>query len=248
MKELLANFLAFCAELKAKANAVLATLPPIEQFEANQELSYGIRSVQRYANELKETAENLEGKMNQFATKAEEAAAAAAAATAEATLLAKVDSNGKPLYIKAAESEGAVTAAVLAKETEVKTAMTAEFEKKNKISQRRIKLVSDKTLPAIAASNISDAVLGADNADAGIEKVKERLARLKKLGLTEANCESLVGQAASLAVDEAGEKAFNASLATVEAAVKASRGTGSGNPLLGAPNRVAASEGAMALI
>lgn len=239
MKELLAAFLSAIQGIKDQANAMLRGLPPLEQFEASAEISYGIRALQRYGNELVQNADNLTSKMSEFATRAEEALANGALGKAEASLLEKKDADGKPVYVKATDANAALTAALLAKEKEVRGAVTAEMETKTRIAERRTKLVTDKTIPAVAAAKLSDELLGAENCDASVAKVKDRIGRLGKLGLTEQNCEQLVSQAASLPLDEAGEAQFSASLSVCEAAVKASRGTGGGggnlNPLLGAP-------------
>ena len=66
VKELFAAFLASVAKIKDQANAALAGLPPLEQHEASSEISYGIRSLQRYGAELATQAESLNGMVEKF--------------------------------------------------------------------------------------------------------------------------------------------------------------------------------------
>jgi len=234
MNELLQSFKAFCAELKARANAVLGTLPPIEQHEATSEIAYGIRTLTSCANQLQENATNFEAKLGEFAQKAEASALEKAAATAEAVLLAKKTEDGTaPLYIKQSDHQTALTAALLAKENEVRTAVQAELNQKAQITEKRKQLVTAKTLPAVAAEAIPDSVLASADADAQIAKIGTRVVRLQKLGLTPENAAASFAQAASLGLDEAGEASFGASIQIAETAVKGSVRTGPINPAMG---------------
>ena len=229
MNELLAAFLASIQGIKNQANAMLAGLPPLEQFEAASDISFGIRSLQRYGADLVENAENLAGQMNDFAAQVNAQAAATAAASAETALLA---TGG---YVKKADAEAALSAAVEEAKRGTRAAITAEQETAARIAAKRAELVTSKLLPAVTAEKLSDALLTGATADADIAKIQTRCGQLGEIGVTAEAAPAIFEELAGIPVTAEGDALFAGRLVTVRqlAAVKP-RPNAAINPAAGA--------------
>lgn len=231
----LQQFLDFITQLKTQANATLKSLPPLEQFEASQELSYCFRSLTAQANNLIEFADNATKSLTLMVGKIKDGASA----EAKSGLIASGE------FISKADHEAAVAAGKISKETEVRTAIEAESRTRQTVAERRQKLIADKVLPAIAAERLSETVLAADDFAASAGKVAARLKKFADIGITAEKAPSVVGEVAALALDDAGEALLMHRLKFCqEAGASSARGTGSGiNPLAGSA-AVASAEGA----
>lgn len=231
MNELLAAFLAAIAGIKDQANAMLAGLPPLEQFEASADISYGIRSLQRYGNELVAAADNLSGKVKGFVTQSTETITAEAKAKAQEVLLAAGE------FIKKVDAEAAQGLVLAAKEKELRDSFTAERQKETVVKAKRAKLVADKTVPLVVAEMLSDAVLGGEKADEDIAAINLRLKKLTDLGLTAEVAPKVFAEIAGISLDAAGDTLFDTRYESIKeargSAAAAAPGRG-GNPLAGA--------------
>jgi len=233
MDKLLAAFIAAIAGIKDQANAMLAGLPPIEQFEATSDIAYGIRSLQRYGNELVQTANNLSSKVAGFAAEATTLITAEAKGKAQEDLLALGE------FIKKVDAEAAQGLVLAAKETELRTAFTAERQLEKTVKDKRAKLVADKVMPLVVAEMISDAVLGDEKADDKVAAIGARLKKLTDLGLTAESAPKVFAEVAGIPLDAAGDAIFNTRFDTIQEARGAASGSGAGagkgrNPLAGA--------------
>lgn len=228
LTELLASFIAGVAALKAQANTVLAGLPPLEQHEATSEIAYGIRSLQRYGNELVATAENLEKQMGGFVAQAEVAMTAEVTAKAEEVLLAAGN------FIKKVDAEAAQVLALAEKEKTMRDTFTAEAAAVTKIKDKRAALVSTKEVALIVAEALPDALLAADDVDAKIGLVKARLTKLTGLGLTPELAPKVFAEVAGLSLDAAGDATFASRFDTIQEARGAKPAAAKVNPLAGA--------------
>ena len=217
------------ANLRNQVNAMLTGLPPLEQFEAASDMAYGIRSLTTYGNSLVEMANNLTTKMTAYAEKAK----SDALVTAEATVKEKLIADG--VVVLKVDSEASVQTAISQAQTDTRALIVAEMAAREKITQRRAALVTDKKLPQVAAEKISDAVLGADDHEAQIARVVARVDKLQKLGLTAEKAGTVFAEMAGLPTDEGGESEFTRRYTAIEATAAAFRGTAPAvNPLAGA--------------
>lgn len=216
------SFLNTVKQLHDQVNSMLAGLPPLEQFEASSELSYGLRCLRNSALNFVEMAAALDGVVKQYAAKITSQAEAAA----EAKLLEKGE------YVKKTDSEAAVQAAGEKKEKEVKDALEAENTAKTKVVAARAKLVEDKT----CTQAVADALPADFFKDEGYaDRVTKLTARLKKLTDEKLTADEFVAEMAALPLDEAGDKTFDARVKSVKSLVASSSsraGSGSqANPL-----------------
>ena len=234
MKELFAAFLASIAKIKDQANAALAGLPPLEQHEASSEISYGIRSLQRYGAELATQAESLNGMVDKFNTDVLTRLTAEAALSAETALLATGD------YVKKADAEAALSAAVDEANRGTRAAITAEQELIARIAAKRADLIASKTLPAVTAEKLSDTLLSAATADADISKIKDRCVALNQIGVTAEQAPAIFEELAGIPVSAEGDAAFASRLVTVTQLAKPKPTPASGlNPAAGGGSRAA---------
>ncbi len=229
MKELLAAFLVSIHSIKDQANAMLAGLPPLEQFEASADLSYGIRSLQRYGNELVAAADNISSKVSGFAAQATETITAEANAKAQEVLLAAGE------FIKKVDAEAAQGLALQGMEKQMRETFTAERVAETKVKTKRAALVAGKTLPLVVAEALPDALLGGETVDADVVKIGARLKKLTDMGLTAEGAPKVFAEVAGISLDDAGEAIFNTRIETIQEARGTTKGKGGGgNPLAGA--------------
>ena len=172
------SLMASIDDVYGKCNAMLAGLPPMEQYEAAQELSYGLRCLKSSGQALVDMTASLKTKISAIAAKVSAKVTAAAKANAESALL----TGG--LYVKKTDADAALTQAVSAKETEVRNGFAAERQKEVTVTARRAALIEKKVLPAALANAISAEILGADNFAETIETLKtKRFPLIKGAGL-----------------------------------------------------------------
>lgn len=212
----------FITDLKAKANAALAGLPPLEQFEASAELAYCFRSLTRQANELMQFADLMNQQMTEAAAKI------ATRVTAEAQTALKASGE----YLAKVDHDAAVTAAANAREAEVRQAIQEAAASASLLQSRRKQLVDTKVMPAAAAERLPDTVLTGDDFIANANKVVARLEKLKPFGITAESAPDVVGEVASIPLDAEGDVVLSQRLKLVESAATAQRRTAPvANPL-----------------
>jgi hypothetical protein len=204
-EEPVASLLSSLDGIRDQCNAMLAGLPPLEQYEAAQELSYGLRSLQSYGRQLASQAENLKSSIKATLAKMKERYDSSAQASARAALLATGE------YVKKADHEAAINAALDSKAKELRTAFEAETVLKETISQRRAEIragLSD--LPAEAAEKIVNAIsaeiLGADNYKESVEAIKGRIGKVREIGLDPAKAADFTAEVVALPLGEEGDK------------------------------------------
>jgi ElaB/YqjD/DUF883 family membrane-anchored ribosome-binding protein len=184
---------------------MLAGLPPLEQYEAAQELSYGLRSLQSYGKQLASQAENLKSSIQATLAKMKEKYSSSAQANAQAALLATGD------YVKKSDHEAAINAALDTKTKELRSAFEAEAALKETVSKRRAEIRAGfSDLPAEAAEKISNAisaeVLGADNYKESVDAIKARIGKVREIGLDPAKAADFTAEVAALPLGEEGDK------------------------------------------
>ena len=208
-------FSQFLVDLRAQINAVLQGMPPLEQFEASAELSYGLRSLQNTAASLMEMAEGLGAQMTKYTA----ALKTGAEAVAETALIAKGE------YVKKTDAETAQTAAVAAKEAEVKASLQTAQTEQTEGEARRTKLVADKITTAVVAGALPIEFFKVDGYEGRIVKLA---ARLKKLTDAKLVAEPFVAEMVAIPLDDAGDKTFEARVTSVKSliSVTATRGSG----------------------
>lgn len=211
MKELIQKLLQLHAELRTNANAALKTLPPIEQFEANQELSYGLRCMRNMGQEMAEQLERL----NKWLTADTEGAFAAAEKAVLSAAIAAGD------VLPKADHEAAITAARDGAAKATADDLTAKFEAQLKAAGKRNSLLKD--LPTVVAEKIPDAVLLSAEAGAAIETIKARLNTLAGFGTTAETAAEFVAEVATLPTDAAGTLLFDTRTAPIRVAFQASK-------------------------
>lgn len=205
-------------QLRDQINAMLAGLPPLEQFEAASELSYGLRSIQNSAANMLELAENLTDNMTNFAAKLK----ADAAASAETALI------GKGEYVKKTDATTAQDTAVNAAKEEVRNEVKTAAETKEKVTAARAKLVTDKVVSQPVADALSDDFFKADGYDGRLTKLTARLSKLKDEKLDKSD--DFVSEMAALPLDDNGDKTFEARIKSVKSLVGASASRGKQTP------------------
>jgi cell division protein FtsB len=208
--------------LEAQINAMLGGLPPLEQYEAASELSYGMRCLRNSAANLITMSSSLSEAVKAYAAKV----ASQAEASAEAKLLEKGD------YIKKTDSEAAVKAAAELKEKEVKDGIEAADAAKTKVLAARAKLVEDKTCTLAVANALPPDFF---KEEGYADRVAKLTARLKKLTDDKLTADEFVAEMAALPLDEAGDKIFESRVKSVKSLVASSASRGAGgtqtNPL-----------------
>lgn len=217
-------FAQFVQELRAKINTVIAGLPPLEQFEAASELSYGLRALQRAAADMLEIAGLLDQRTQTFMT----AISAKAEKDAEAKLLA----NGS--YVSKTDAEAAQNAALEKREKEIRDTIAGEATAKAKTAAARAKLVADKVVTETVAASIPDDFFKPEGYEDRFAKLTARLGTIKEKKLT---TEPFLAEMVALPLDEAGDRTFEARIKSVEGlvAASASRSGGAAETSLAAP-------------
>lgn len=214
------KFMNDIGDLRTQINTLLAGLPPLEQYEAASEMSYGIRGLQRMAADFVELADGFRNNVQKFTTKVK----ATAVLEAETALLAKGD------YVKKTDATAAQEAAVTAAKLEVKTELQTEQTATAEGETRRAKLVEDKVVTATVAAAIPIEFFKAD----GFEDRKTKLtARLGKVAEAKLTAEAFLAEMVAIPVDEAGDKIFNARLESAKSLVSATASRPAGTSLAG---------------
>ncbi|GEM_PF-3004828 len=211
----------FVSGMRDQVNAMLKGLPPLEQFETSQELSYGLRSIQSYANQLIEFANNVTTKINDITSKA-----VALAESGEA----RIKDSG--LYVLKADAEAAQNSALDKLKQDMKAEFQAERQREVAVSARRNELSKDaevtKTIPAAAIAHINAEVLAAEDYKNQLPKIKGRLDKISGAGVRVDVHNDFLAEMMALPLDEASEKVVDTRCESVKnlIAATASRGTG----------------------
>lgn len=239
MSKLAAALKAILAKFNEAINAELKKLPPAEQFDANSELFGARKSIEWNMSRLIENLGIIEGKF----TSAEAEAITEITAEVRKALEASGD------FIAKAAHEAAITAAASKAKEDERTAITAETQRKEKVSAARAKLAKEAEIPTVICEKLGDDLLLGEPLALEVagRKLKARVDECAKLRLTVENSAEFVAAACSLPLDEAGDKAFEHQLAPVRSALAVSSSAESNkgkqqtqqqqaNPLAGAGN------------
>jgi hypothetical protein len=217
-------FVQMVQDLRAQVNAMLAGLPPLEQFESAQELAYAFRVLTTNAANMLELMESMRASMDQISQKVK----VDAEKGAEAKLL-----EGKE-YIKKADADAAATAAADQREKDVRAGLEDEAKALREGETRRTKLVADKVLSETAAKALPADFFKADGYEGRVSKLTARMAKLKAAKVDHA--EPFVAEMLEVAFDEAGDKIVDRRIENVKSVVSnASRSGGNGRPPLAPP-------------
>jgi hypothetical protein len=213
-------------QLRDQVNAMLAGLPPLEQFDASQELAYAFRCLTQSAANFLEVSEAIKSSASRLAKSVQ--------AKAEQEAEAKLLQAGE--FVKKVDADAAATAAADKREQDVKGKLEAAATAKREGDARRQKLIDDKVLSANVTAALPEEFFAADGYDARVAKLT---ARVKTLTEKTLNAEEFMADVLALPTDENGDKTFEARVKSVESlGLKASRpagGGGGGRPPLAIP-------------
>lgn len=210
------TFSAAISQLRDQINGMLAGLPPLEQYEAASELSYGMRALRNSAANLVTLAGSLEESVKQYATKL----TTQAEQTAEAKLLEKGE------FVKKTDAQTATNTAVEAKEKEVRAAVENDKKEVARVTAARAKLVTDKICSEPVANALSVEFFKQDGYG---DRVAKLTARMKKLADNKLTADEFVQEMAALPMDDAGDQTFESRVKSVQSLVSQSATRGGGN-------------------
>lgn len=210
------QFLQFLVDLRAKVNAQLAALPPLEQFEAASQLSWPFKQLMEYGKNLSDTLQEFQGKLDQYNSDT--------AQKLRGDVQAELLKEG--VVLLKADAETAANAARERGIQEERTRHQAELAEAQTIKDRRAQVVQDKVIPAVLAERLGDDVFKGDNFMATVQKIAGRALDISKLGLAPDGANAALAEMASIPADEAGDAVFAQRLATIQqiAGGAASRG------------------------
>lgn len=207
MKEIIAALKKTMADLKARANAALQKLGPVDQVQASSEVIYALNSMGWSVDEIErmlEKATELEAKYPS------EIEAAAASGLAQAIASGEV--------VKKADNEAAVIAAKAEGEKIVRAEFAAAEQRATLIASRRKEV--EKAHGADAAASLSEDALTADGFDALKVEFARRATELATLGIKPAEKREVFESiACGAAFDEAGNRDFDARVSAIRSAV-----------------------------
>jgi hypothetical protein len=208
--EPITSLLASIDGLRDQCNTMLAGLPPLEQYENAQELSYGLRCLQSYGKNLANMAAEMKTRITAVKAKIMANAEAAAKANAEAALLA---TGG---YVKKTDADAALSQAVTNKETEVRNAFAAEQQKQQRVTARRAELIEAKTLPASVVNAISAEMIAAENYKEAVGMVAERVTKIRAIGLDPEKAAEFTAEMVNLPYTDDGKATFTKRVESVQ--------------------------------
>ena len=200
-------------DIRAKFNAALKNLGPIEQVEASQsvigvlrEVDWAADRISRVSGELDEQIKGAEQVLNDLTAKAAKDAISAGIAARE--------------LILAADHQTALTAAVENARTAAKAEAKVEFDAalaaQKTVAQRRAEF-ADKA-GAIAAASVTDEQLLSGNYPALLAAAVKRVDVLKEANITAEARPKVFGDLMAIGYDESGEAVFTARLDVVKEA------------------------------
>jgi hypothetical protein len=214
--------------LRDQVNSMLAGLPPLEQYEAASDLSFGMRALQNSAANLIQLATGLEDAVKQYATKL----TGEAEQKAEAKLLEKGE------YVKKTDAETAQQTALTAKEKEIKDGIESASKEKERVTAARTKLVEAKVCSKAAAEALSADFFKEEGYNDRLTKLTARLKVLvdNKISHSDAFVAEMVG----IPLDAEGDKTFEARVNSVKSLVgssasRSNAGGGGASPSLAIP-------------
>lgn len=222
-------------QIAARANELLSSKPPLEQFEKTSPIYSALLSMGYALDYMSDTALNIGRELDALdPQKAIEEGAT--------EILRKKLESGE--LLKKEDLEAKLTAGEFVKKTDAETAATTAADAREKlvraeialVETRRVEVTTDKSdtekalVPAALASKIpADALKGDDY----LTKVGVIAARLKSMKAIGVESTELLNSAAETPLDEAGQKAFTDRL-TWMGEIKTKAGGGGGhvpNPL-----------------
>jgi len=203
------------AGLRTRANEALKGLPPLEQSESSSELAYGIRCMERVTRDLEGVMGGVEEQLSAI-----ESLRASEEERVKAEIRSELLSSGE--YIAKADSEAAVETAEQAKETALRGEFQREQETAKTIADRQSAL--REKLPTGVVDKLPTEVLSSESFDTDRVKLEERFKKCSDLGI---KSEGFLAEVAGLALDAAGDAAFDARLEVVADLSKSGGGGGS---------------------
>jgi len=229
MKDFIQQLFQALSALKTRCNDIVKNLPPIEQYEASSELVWPIRSMTTYCKELAEQATSLESKVAEYETKMTQEVEQRAG-----VLLQEKLSGGE--YVSKADAKTAAETAANSREQNVRQEIATVATRRTELTTPA-KAGEKPLIPVELASSLSPELLLAADYRERAGQVATRLQEIAKLGVKMPL--GLSQEACSMALDETGNAAFNARLATIKevaelASGKPSNGTPE-NPFLTPP-------------
>jgi len=223
MKAIIAAFTLAIQQLKAKADAALEGMDPVDQYEGAREVSYAV-------NTLKYCAKEVESMLTQIAdleAKYDPEVKAAAEAMLP-TLIAEKVAAGE--YIAKADVEAAVAAARKDATEAAETAFQLREQEAATIATRRKEI--ETAHGAEVAASVSDDALKGEGFDALKTELGRRVTALTEIGVTAAaNKDAFSKVACGHAFDENGGKSFDENLELIKGLVpKAAGGVAASAP------------------
>ncbi len=219
-------------DLYAKFNAALSKLPPMEQIEGGQagvaavrEMDWAKDRIERVGEQLESTLSNAASMIEGFERKAGEPVDTAAErlivaleaqAGAKAISAAITAKTHLPIEDHQTALDNAVNAAKDTLKTELEEGFTAKLDEINLIAERRNAAIGK--IGVVAAASLSDADLLAEDHEARLTKIEDRVKLLATAGITAEAKPKNFASLMACGTDETGETEFNARLETIREA------------------------------
>jgi hypothetical protein len=232
LASLISALVALKNDLYAKFNAALSKLPPLEQIEGGNAGMSAVRELDWAKDRIERVGEQLEATLTQAAQMIQgfERKAGEPVDTAAERLIATLEANagsaalsaaiaGKthlPIEDHQAALDNAVNAAKETLKTELETGFNARLDEIRLIAERRSAVI-EKLGPQAAAA-VSDADLLAEDHEARVQKVEDRVKLLAGAGITPADKPKNFASLMACGTDEQGETEFVSRLETIKEA------------------------------
>lgn len=217
-------FQTFIAAMRQRITDMLAGLPADAQIDASTAPGVAVRACRRFGTEMDamftDVQTKAEAEINRI--KEETKTAVRAELVKDAAFL-----TASGLMTKA-DHDTAVLAAVNAQKETLKTEIAAGVAVVRQVAERRKELVTNKTLSAVAAEALDDALLTGPDYMTGVNLVKGRLEKLATLKGLAADPDT-IKRVVTMPVTAEGNTAFEEGFKIWEKAAKA--GGGIADPL-----------------
>lgn len=232
LASLIAALVALKNDLYSKFNAALSKLPPLEQIEGGQAGISAVRELDWAKDRIERVGEQLEATLTQATQMIEgfERKSGETVDTAAARLIEVLEANAGSAAISSAIAakthlpmedhqtalDNAVTAAKDNLKTELENGFNAKLDEIRLIAERRSATI--EKLGAVAAASVSDADLLAEDREARVQKVEDRVKLLATAGITPESKPKNFASLMACGTDEQGETEFSARLETIKEA------------------------------
>lgn len=201
MKPILAAFVLAMQTIKSKADAALAGMGPVDQFEGAREVSYALNTLGWAAKEV----ESMLSQVAALEAKFDPEVQAAAALLVEASISEKIAAGE---FVKKADLDIAVGAAELRGKTEAEAAAQIAAAAVAQIANRRAEITTAHGAEVAAA--VPEEILNIVEFAPVAAELARRVQALDEIGVTAAaKPASFADVACSIPFDEAGKTAFD---------------------------------------